>query len=50
MFKIILTQIAAKDIKEFPIDIQHRIIDKLKEYSSNPFFYVKKLTHSDIGD
>ena len=44
MFKVIITERALKDL-----EIQRRLILKLKEYSKSPYKYSKKLINSKIG-
>lgn len=43
------THKAKKALRKFNPDIQERIISKLKEYSSDPFSYARKLRDSSIG-
>ncbi len=50
MYNIIFTQRAIKDINKIETTSKERIINKLKEYSTNPFLYAVKLSNKKIGD
>lgn len=49
MYNIVFTNKAIKDVENLPNNIQHRIVEKLKEYSMNPFDYSRKLSDTKIG-
>jgi mRNA interferase RelE/StbE len=50
MFEILLTNHATKDLKNLSEMTQKLIKEKLKDYSSNPYQYAKKLTDPIIGE
>ena len=50
MFGVILTNHAIKDLKNLNEITQKQIKEKLKDYSSNPYQYAKKLTDPIIGE
>ncbi|MDP3149902.1 MAG: type II toxin-antitoxin system RelE/ParE family toxin [Ignavibacteria bacterium] len=49
MFEIILSEKAVKDFKKLDTNTGLQIARKLKEYSTNPFLYARKLSDSKIG-
>ncbi|MEO6695316.1 MAG: type II toxin-antitoxin system RelE/ParE family toxin [Ignavibacteria bacterium] len=49
MYKILFTDRSKKDLKSLDISIQTRIVNKLKEYSSDPIHFSRKLQNSSIG-
>jgi mRNA interferase RelE/StbE len=49
MFKIVITDRALKDIDKLTQDVKKRIASKLREFSSNPLDYSRKLTDPKIG-
>lgn len=49
MYKILFTDRSKKDLKSLDISTQKRIVDKLKEYSSDPLHFSRKLQNSSIG-
>jgi len=49
MYKVLFTDKAKRDLKKLNPALQKRIVDKLKEYSENPFEYSRKLKDSSIG-
>ena len=49
MFEIILSQKAVKDFKKLDTNTGLQIARKLKEYSTNPLLYARKLSDSKIG-
>jgi mRNA interferase RelE/StbE len=50
MCEVLLTNHAIKDLKNLNETIQKLIKEKLKDYSSNPSQYAKKLTDPIIGE
>ena len=50
MHKIVFTNKSLKDLENIPPETNLRIAQKLKEYSSNPLNYARKLKDSTIGD
>lgn len=49
MYKILFTDRSKRDLKNLDFDVQKRIIEKLKEYSTDPFHFSRKLQNSSIG-
>ena len=49
MYKILFTHTALKDLQNINKSTQKRIAAKLKEYSTAPFKYSKKLINSNLG-
>jgi mRNA interferase RelE/StbE len=49
MHKVLFTDKAKRDLKSFDKSLQNRIVNKLKEYSSDPYKYARKLTDISIG-
>ncbi len=50
MYKVLFTDKSKHDLKKLDFDIQKRIVEKLKDFSSDPFSYSKKLQDSSIGN
>ena len=50
-YRIFLTNQAKRDLINFPLSIQRRIVDKLEyfEKQPKPFQYAKKLKNSHLG-
>jgi len=49
MFEIVVSEKAAKDFKKLDANTGLQIAKKLREYSTNPFLYARKLSDSKIG-
>ena len=49
MYKILFTDTAKRDIKKLDFDVQKRIVEKLKEYFTDPIHFSRKLQDSSIG-
>jgi len=49
MYKILFTDTAKRDIKKLDFEVQKRIVEKLKDYSSDPIHFSRKLQDSSIG-
>ena len=49
MYKILITDTAKRDIKKLDFEVQKRIVEKLKDYSSDPIHFSRKLQDSSIG-
>lgn len=49
MYKILFTDSSKRDLKRLNLDIQKRIVEKLKEYSEDPFHFSRKLQDTSIG-
>ena len=49
MYKIVITDRAARDVEKLDLITKKRIGEKLKLYSSNPLNYAKKLINPQIG-
>ena len=49
MYKIVLTKRALKDLKLISPDVTIVLANKLKDFSSDPLKYAKKLTNPKIG-
>lgn len=50
MHKILFTDRSKKDLKKLEISIQKRLVEKLYEFSIDPYHYSKKLQDSRIGN
>lgn len=49
MYKVLFTDKAKKDLNKLNPSLQIRIVEKLKDYSKNPYDYSRKLKDSTIG-
>jgi mRNA interferase RelE/StbE len=49
MYKVLFTDRAKRDLKQLDSNSQKRIVNKIKEYSSEPYKYSRKLTDISIG-
>jgi len=49
MYKIVITDRAARDVEKLDLITKKRIGEKLKLYASNPLNYAKKLINPQIG-
>lgn len=49
MYKTLFTDIAKRGLKKLDFEVQKRIVEKLKEYSTDPFHFSRKLQDSSIG-
>ncbi len=49
MFNVVFTDRAKRDLKKQDVNVQERIVGKLKEYSKDPIYYSRKLHDSSIG-
>ncbi len=50
MHKVLFTDRSKKDLKDLEFEVQKRIIEKLREFSVNPYQYSKKLLNWTIGN
>lgn len=49
MYRVVFTDRSKSDLKNLDFDIQKRIVEKLQEYSNDPFRFSRKLQNSLIG-
>ena len=49
MYKILITERALKDLNSLDQSARRKLVLKLKEYSSSPFKYARKLINPKIG-
>lgn len=49
-YKLLYTQSAVKDIHDLDVVVKKRLKSKIEDYTQNPMYHAKKLTHSKLGD
>jgi mRNA interferase RelE/StbE len=49
VYKTVITERALKDLKQIDIEQKQRILVKIKEYSTDPYYYSDKLVNPIIG-
>ncbi len=50
MYEVVLTKRAIKDLEKLDQNVKSRILNRLRDYSSNPFRYARKLIDPSIGE